>query len=216
MEIDIRPERPQDREQAEAVTREAFFNVHVPGCCEHYILHVMRDCDAFVPELALCAWHGDELVGCAYYTKATIVRDGGARREVLCLGPIGVLPEWQRKGVGTALMGEGRARAAALGYDAIVLYGDPAYYGKKGFEPAERYSVRTPDDMYADALQICVLKPEMATELGGRFREDSVFEADEAAAEAFDAAFPHREKLSGLPSQTRFLETVAMRKPAKA
>ena len=216
MEIDIRSERPQDWVQAEAVTREAFFNVHVPGCCEHYILHVMRGCDAFVPELALCAWHGDELVGCAYYTKATIERDDGARHEVLCLGPIGVLPEWQRKGVGTALMGEGRERAAALGYDAIVLYGDPAYYGRKGFEPAERYGVRTPDDMYADALQICVLKPEAAAAFSGRFHEDGVFEADEAAAEAFDAAFPHRERLSGLPSQVRFLETVAMRRPAKA
>ena len=216
MEIDIRLERPQDRARAEAVTREAFFNVHVPGCCEHYILHVMRDCDAFVPELALCAWHGEELVGCAYYTKARIERDVGASHEVLCLGPIGVLPEWQRKGVGTAMMGEGRARAAALGYNAIVLYGDPAYYGNKGFEPAERYDVRTPDDMYADALQICVLKPEMAADLGGRFHEDGVFDVNEADAEAFDAGFPHRDKLSGLPSQLRFLETVAMRRPAKA
>ena len=215
MELEIRSEQPKDWQAAEALTREAFFNVHVPGCCEHYILHVMRGCDAFVPELALCAWHGDELVGCAYCTKATIAGDDGARREVLCLGPIGVLPAWQKKGVGTALMGEGRARAAALGFDAIVLYGDPAYYGRKGYEPAERYGVRTPDDMYADALQICVLRPEALAGVTGRFFEDSVFEVSEEDAETFDRSFPHREKRSGLPSQKRFLETVSMRRPAK-
>ena len=216
MEFDIRPERPQDRAPAEALTREAFFNVHVPGCCEHYILHIMRDCDAFVPELALCAWHGEELVGCAYYTLAAIIDEGGARHEVLCLGPIGVLPGWQRKGVGAALIREGQRRARALGYDAIALYGDPAYYGRQGFVSAERFSVRTTDDMFADALQICALRPDALAGVSGRFFEDAVFEVDEAAAEAFDAAFPPKEKRSGLPSQKRFLETVAMRRPAKA
>ena len=56
----------------------------------------------------------------------------------------------------------------------------------------------------------------MAADLGGRFHEDGVFDVNEADAEAFDAGFPHRDKLSGLPSQLRFLETVAMRRPAKA
>lgn len=216
MEFDIRTERPQDRTAAEALTRDAFFNVHVPGCCEHYILHVMRDCDAFVPELALCAWHGDELVGCAYQTLAVIVDDGGGHHPVLCLGPIGVLPGWQKKGVGAALIREGQRRARELGYAAIALYGDPAYYGRNGFEPAERFGVRTPDDMYADALQICVLRPDALAGVNVRFFEDSVFEVDEAAVAAFDSAFPAKEKQSGLPSQKRFLETVAMRRPAKA
>lgn len=216
MEFDIRPERPQDRAAAEVLTREAFFNVHVPGCCEHYILHVMRDCDAFVPELALCAWQGDEMVGCAYCTKAAVMDEAGARHEVLCLGPIGVLPGWQRKGVGAALIRETRARAAALGYGAIALYGDPAYYGRQGFGPAERCGVRTPDDMYADALQICLLRPDALAGVSGRFFEDSVFEVEEAASEAFDQGFLPKEKQSGLPSQKRFLETVAMRRSAKA
>lgn len=216
MEFDIRPERPQDRAAAEVLTREAFFNVHVPGCCEHYILHVMRDCGAYVPELALCAWHEDELVGCAYHTLAAIVDDEGMRHEVLCLGPIGVLPGWQKKGVGAALIREGQKRARALGYAAIALYGDPAYYGRNGFEPAERFGVRTPDDMFADALQICALRPDAMAGVSGRFFEDAVFEVDEAAAQAFDSAFPPKEKRSGLPSQKRFLETVSMRRPAKA
>lgn len=216
MEYDIQTERPQDRAMAEALTREAFFNVHVPGCCEPYVLHVMRDCKAFVPQLALCAWHGDELVGCAYHTLAAIVDEGGARHPVLCLGPIGVLPGWQRKGVGAALIREAQTRARALGYAAIALYGDPAYYGRQGFAPAERFGVRTPDDMYADALQLCALDPEALAGVSGRFFEDPVFEVDEDAAEAFDRAFPPREKQSGLPSQQRFLETIAMRRPAKA
>ena len=76
--------------------------------------------------------------------------------------------------------------------------------------------MRTPDDMYADALQLCALDPEALAGVSGRFFEDPVFEVDEDAAEAFDRAFPPREKQSGLPSQQRFLETVTMRRPAKA
>ena len=118
--------------------------------------------------------------------------------------------------MGAALIREGQRRARELGYAAIALYGDPAYYGRNGFEPAERFGVRTPDDMYADALQICVLRPVALAGVNGRFFEDSVFEVDEAAVAAFDSAFPAKEKQSGLPSQKRFLETVAMRRPAKA
>ena len=76
--------------------------------------------------------------------------------------------------------------------------------------------MRTPDDMYADALQICVLRPDALAGVNGRFFEDSVFEVDEDAVAAFDSACPAKAKQSGLPSQQRFLETVAMRRPAKA
>lgn len=212
--IQIRTERPEDRREAERVTREAFYNVHAPGCDEHYLLHVMRDSAAFVPELALCAWQEGKMVGCVYQTRAAVNADDGTRREVLCLGPIGVLPAFQRQGVGAAMLARSRELAGAMDFDAILLYGDPAYYGRQGFEPAERYRIRTPDGMYADPLQICVLRPHAFTGVRGCFVEDSVFELDEAEALRFDAGFPPKEKMSGLPSQKRFLETVAMRRPA--
>lgn len=212
--IRIQAERVEDRREAERITREAFYNVYAPGCSEHYLLHVMRACPAFVPELALCAWSDGRMIGCVYHTRAAIEADDGTRLDVLCLGPIAVLPEIQRQGVGAAMIARTRKLSRGMGFAAILFYGDPAYYGRQGFVPAERFGIRTADNMYADALQMSVLQPGTLEGMRGRFVEDSVFELDEAEAQRFDSAFPRREKKSGLPSQKRFLEIAAMRRPA--
>ena len=47
----IRPERTSDYRKVENLTREAFWNVYRPGCTEHYILHIYRSREDFVPEL---------------------------------------------------------------------------------------------------------------------------------------------------------------------
>nr|MDD6336651.1 acetyltransferase [bacterium] len=47
----IRKETPADYRTVENLTREAFWNVYRPGCLEHYVLHLFRDRDDFVPEL---------------------------------------------------------------------------------------------------------------------------------------------------------------------
>lgn len=84
-----------------------------------------------------------------------------------------------------------------MGYRAIFLYGDPDYYSRHGVVPAERFGIRTWDNMYAAAHQVLVLR-ENALE-GIR-----VFEIDRAASEAFDRGFPTRERVSGPPSPKRF------------
>jgi putative acetyltransferase len=52
-EFTIRPTVPRDYRATEDVTREAFWNVYEPGCDEHYLLHVMRGSEGFIPELDL-------------------------------------------------------------------------------------------------------------------------------------------------------------------
>ena len=47
----IRLEKSDDHREVENLTREAFWNVYRPGCTEHYILHMLRQDPAFVPEL---------------------------------------------------------------------------------------------------------------------------------------------------------------------
>ena len=100
----IRPETPDDYREAENLTREAFWNVYRPGCTEHYILHVLRDDPAFVPELDYVAAQGGQVVGSILYTRAKILGDNGEERPVLCFGPISVLPRKQGQGVGLALI----------------------------------------------------------------------------------------------------------------
>ena len=103
MDIELRLETPADYAETEKVVREAFWNVYAPGCTEHYLVHVMRSSENFVRELAFVAVADSKIVGCVMFVKGTIAGDDGVVREVLTLGPIAVLPAYQKKGVGRRL-----------------------------------------------------------------------------------------------------------------
>lgn len=214
MEIKLRTEQPADYRETENVTREAFWNHFSPGCNEHYLLHVMRDNPAFVPELDLVAEYDGRIVGNVVCMKAAIHGDDGVKYEVLSLGPISVLPEYQRKGIGGRLIGRTRELAREMGFRAVLLCGDPDYYLYQGFVPAELLGIRTADDMYAMALHVCELYEGALSGVRGRYVEDSAYEVDEAAAEVFDRDFPAKEKVRGTASQARFDEIVVVRRPA--
>jgi putative acetyltransferase len=74
---------------------------------------------------------------------ATSVASVGAHR-VVAVGPLGVAPSWQRRGVGSALMHALLGAADALGEPVVVLLGSPAYYGRFGFERADAYGITPP------------------------------------------------------------------------
>ena len=66
----IRSEREEDRETVERITREAFYNLYIPGCVEHYLVHVMRDHQDFIPALSFVCELDGEVIGSIMYTKA--------------------------------------------------------------------------------------------------------------------------------------------------
>lgn len=103
MDIVLRLETSADYAETEKVVREAFWNVYAPGCTEHYLVHVMRSSENFVRELAFVAVADSKIVGCVMFVKGTIAGDDGVVREVLTLGPIAVLPAYQKKGLGRRL-----------------------------------------------------------------------------------------------------------------
>ena len=49
--INIRNERPEDFQKVEEMTRKAFYNQYIPGCVEHYLVHIMRQHPDFLPQL---------------------------------------------------------------------------------------------------------------------------------------------------------------------
>lgn len=214
MDIKLRQEMPADYRETENVVREAFFNHFSPGCCEHYLMHIMRDCPAFVPELDFVAQDGGRIVGNVVYMKGVINGDDGKEYEVLSLGPLAVLPEYQRRGIGSRLIEHTKNLARENGFRAVLLCGDPEYYSRQGFIPAERLGIRTADDMYADALQVCELYENALSEAKGCYVENAIYEINEADAAEFDKAFPFKEKVSGTPMQKRFETIVAMRRKA--
>ncbi len=90
---------------------------------------------------SLVAVKEDIILGHALFSKAFVVHKK-MRFKCLALGPIAVLPEHQRKGIGKALIEEGFERAKEVGFGAVVVIGDPVYFGQFDFKPSTVYKVR--------------------------------------------------------------------------
>ncbi len=211
-DVILRNENVLDYRTVEDLTREAFWNYHVPGCDEHYLLHIMRKANSFIPELDFVAEVNGKIVGNIVYTKAKIVDDNGDHHNVISFGPISVLPAFQGKGIGSLLIEHTKTVAKELGYTAILIYGDPDYYSKFGFIASENYKIGTSDNMYAVPLQALELCPGALSNICGLFLEDEIYEIDKIAANEFDKTFSPKELISDLPTQIRFRELVEMRK----
>ncbi len=211
--VTFRRETPGDYAEVETLIREAFWNRYAPGCVEHYLARALRQSPDFVPELDILAEADGRIIGSILYSHARILLDSGGELPVLSFGPLAVLPACQGCGVGARLIAHTLALAREAGWRAVLIYGDPEYYSRQGFVPAETYRIGTPDNQYMGPLQAYELYPGALANAAGRLTESSAFEVDESAAQAFDLQFSPKPKEEGNAAQKRFLETLAMRKP---
>ena len=201
--IRIRNEEETDYERVEEMTREAFWNLYVPGCNEHYLVHVMRSHEDFLPELDLVMEADGQIVGNIMYTKTRLVDESGEEKRILTFGPVCISPEVQRKGYGKRLMEYSFERAAALGYEVIVIFGNPGNYVSRGFKSCKKYNVCLENGTFPSAMMVKELKPDA---LDGRkwvYRQSPVFEIDEQEAARFDEGLKSLEK-KHRPSQEEF------------
>lgn len=201
--LNIRNETPADFQAVENMTRRAFYNLYVPGCAEHYLVHVMRGHEDFIPELDLVLELDGRIIGNIMYTKARLVDEAGMEKAILTFGPVCVMPEYQRQGYGKKLMDCSFERAAALGYDLIVIFGSPANYVSRGFQSCRKHNVCTEDGKYPAAMLVKELKPGA---LDGRkwfYCGSPVMNIREEAAQAYDDGLEPLEKRH-LPSQEEF------------
>lgn len=209
----FRIEKPDDHRIVELLIRDAFWNVYVPGCDEHYLAHRLRTMETFIPELNFVAEHFGKIVGNIMYVKTMIIGDDGVRHPVVTFGPVSVKPSMQGYSIGSLLIRYSLKRARIQGFDAVLIYGDPDYYSKFGFLPAESFHIGTSDGFYADALLALELKPGSLKNCAGLFFEGKAYEIDDREAASFDKRFPQKKPLSDLPSQKRFIELNQLRKP---
>lgn len=200
----IRVETAADHRAVEELTREAFWNVNVPGCGEHYLVHTLRDHPDFIPELDLVCEQDGELVGSILFTRSRLVDKGGRERTVLTFGPLSVRPDKQRRGIGKRLVAAALKRAEKLDYGAVVIFGGPANYVPQGFVSCKRYNVCLEGTVFPTALLVKELKPRFFDGRKWYFHESPAYEIDPTAAQEFDEGFPPREKVAGTPSQEEF------------
>ena len=194
IDLVIRNEKKEDYRTVEQLTREAFWNLYVPGCNEHYMLHNLRNSSDFIPELDFVTEKEGQIVGQIVYSRGIIKCTQGEEKEVITFGPVSVLPAFQKRGIGSALIIHTINLARKMGYPAICIYGDPRYYSRFGFRCAEKYEIKTADDKFAVSLQVLELRQGALNNVSGRFIESAAFTVDETEFAEYDATFPFKEK----------------------
>lgn len=203
MMLNIRNERETDYMTVEEITRKSFYNLYVPGCTEHYLVHIMRRHEDFIPELDFVIELDGRVIGNIMYTKARLVDESGLEKEILTFGPVCVLPEYQRMGYGKMLIEHSFKRAAELGYDTIVIFGSPANYVSRGFKSCKKYNVCVEGGKYPAAMMV---KELQAGVLDGRrwfYHDSPVMSFDMQAAQSYDDGLEKMEK-KYLPGQEEF------------
>ena len=136
----IRQEREQDYPEIYRLVKEAFATAQHADGNEQDLVEALRKGSAYLPELALVAEEDGVLAGHIMLTRAAV---GGAL--VLVLAPLSVRPEFQRQGVGTALMERAHEIARARGEDYVLVLGSQDYYPRAGYRPAEELGAAVPE-----------------------------------------------------------------------
>ncbi len=127
--IIIRPESPADIRAISDVTIAAFATLEISNHTEQFIVTALRTANALT--VSLVAELEGRVVGHISFSPVTI-SDG--TENWYGLGPLSVLPEVQRQGIGKALMAAGLARLQGLNAGGCCLVGHPDYYRKFGFD----------------------------------------------------------------------------------
>ena len=128
----IRPEQPSDHQDIFELNASVF-----DSPSEARLVDCLREqCDQFI---SLVAEKGGDIVGNIVFSPVTLAGDTSS--IIFGLGPMAVAPSHQRQGIGTALVRAGLEHCRALGAEAIVVLGHPAYYPRFGFLPASGFGI---------------------------------------------------------------------------
>ena len=133
----VRAERKSDFAEIHAVVQAAFGEEPIGP-----LVDALRPLAGYLPELALVAEDEGEIVGYVMFSYAELAEGG----RVLMLSPLGVRPDRQRQGIGSALVEEGLRRARERGEPVVIVEGDPRYYSRFGFRRASELGLDDPHE----------------------------------------------------------------------
>ena len=180
MDVRIRVEEAKDYHRVEEITRIAFsypgrIEEGGIGCpYEHWMVNELRKRDG-VLDLSLIAEVDGIIVGHIICSKA-VVRIYEIVIPVLNFGPISVLPEYQRQGVGKALINSMIEKATQLGYGAILFFGRPEYYPQFGFKEASIWKITDLNgNNYPAFMGMELISGYLSSGEGGKYYESDIY-----------------------------------------
>ena len=159
MNLHIREEGLQDHKAIDHLIYQAFKDVPESDNSEHVLVRRLRKSMAFIPDLALVAISNDLVVGHILLTEIHLVSEENAI-PALALAPVSVLPQFQKKGIGSSLIKKAHERAKYLGFPLIALVGHKDYYPKFGYELASKYNIQFPFDVPDENCMVLLLDPD--------------------------------------------------------
>jgi putative acetyltransferase len=142
----IRPETPADVDAIYTVNKQAFDGREG----EPRLVDAIRKSNDFIPELSLVAVENDHVIGHILFSRIYIQSEN-EQLPALALAPMAILPEYQKQGIGSALVRHGLEECKRLGYTLIIVLGNPAYYARFGFAPELAKSLECPFGDCGDA-----------------------------------------------------------------
>jgi predicted N-acetyltransferase YhbS len=148
--LTLQSERPQDGPLVDALIERAFGPGRFAKSSER-----VREFATFAPEMSVCAWSEDRLLGCA---RMWHVRVGG--RRVMFLGPFAVEQGERNAGFGARLIARACEAAEAAGESHVVLVGDEPYFARVGFTRDAGRAVVLPGPVDPRRVLVRALTPD--------------------------------------------------------
>ena len=194
MNIVVRNEVEADYRKVEDITRKAFWNLYVPGCNEHYLVHIMRNHKDFIKELALVVTINEKVVGNIMYMKSYVKNEKGEVLDTLTFGPVSVHPSYQKQGIGSTLIKKSIEKAKEKNCKAIIIYGSPHNYCKHGFKSSRDFNISNKEGKYPHSLLVLELEKDVFKDHSWKYYDSDAYIMDEGKVEEFDKLFTNKEK----------------------
>jgi len=137
--VEFRQEKAGDESAIRSVNEQTF-----GSSAEADLIEALRRRKAVA--LSMVALESDNIAAHILFTEVTI-RNRQSQPRALALGPMAVLPEYQRKGIGSKLLEASMEKCRELGCEAVFVLGYPAFYSKFGFVPAGNYGLKCEFDV---------------------------------------------------------------------
>jgi putative acetyltransferase len=165
----IRPEEPDDYAAIGEVNRVAFGQED-----EARLVEALRRSSDYIPQLSLVGLIEGRIIGHILFSPVVIETP---ERDVptLALAPMAVHPDFQRRGIGSALVREGLKVCQRLGHASVVVLGHPGYYPRFGFVPGLPRGIQPPFETPPGAFMVCELRPGALAGVHGTVRYPPVF-----------------------------------------